>query len=68
MVFFFFGFFFFFFFFFFKPFLGVQTTLRTYPDTFRLSYDQGETSNQHDNKKLNKVKGIEYKIYLRRVS
>ena len=32
---------------------------KKYPDTFRLLYDQGETSNQHDNKKLNKVKGIE---------
>ena len=31
---------------------------KKYPDTFRLLYDKGETSNQHDNKKLNKVKGI----------
>ena len=28
---------------------------KKYPDTFRLLYDQGKTSNQHNNKKLNKV-------------
>ena len=38
---------------------------KNYPDTFRLLYDQGETSNQHDNKTLNKVKGIESKHYER---
>ena len=34
-----------------------------YPDSFCLLYDQGETFNQHDNKKLNKVKDIESNHY-----
>ena len=38
---------------------------KKYPDTFRLLYDKGETSNQHDNKKLNKVIGIESHHYER---
>ena len=38
---------------------------KKYPDTFRLLYDKGETSNQHDNKKLNKVKCIKSNHYER---
>ena len=42
-----------------KFYIRCSNNFKKYPDSFRLLYDQGETSNQHDNKKLNKVKGIE---------